>query len=747
MTSSNKNTWFVYYCLIALGAILLCVNINNRYNELLSEKKYEQQYITKIVASDIDSTLAKYETMIDLVNEDFNEDQNLNQNIIKNILHKSDLLIGFLLYNTDGTLHTKSDNLPESKRYRLKPEQHYYSWFLSGLKTDKMMINKPRFSPILKQWVIPIQKRLVDHDGNVIGMMTSFLDLKKLESRWSSTKAFGNNIELTLDKQFYQLLHTGINLKEHQKIHNNPLAFRQMDNTKRLLAEQNLTIEKLRNNNIVAQIIGTINDEKVLISIAYSQHYPLWAHSSRPLNSLTKALIYSSLYYTALYLLLLIIAFFLFKRIVRTEESKIAELTYKTEHDDLTGCYNQAILARLFEKFKNNQKHFSLLYIDLDNFKNINDSFGHQYGDILLKEVSFRLQNCLDDFPGTLIRYSGDKFILLIETANKELVRNFTTKLLSQLAKFHIINETSLSLTCSIGITRYPDDSKSLDTLISYAENSMAIAKKVKNQYLFFSQKVHQKLIKQAQIEQALHHAIDANEISLVYQPQLDQKGNLYGVEALVRWHSEKLGFIPPTEFIPVAEETGLMPKLGQYIMNTAMEEIATLQKQLGKTFALSINVSVKQFIQINFFDLLTSSIQQYGNAKLPITIEITESLFIESIDVLLPIFQLMKANNISLALDDFGTGYSSLSMLKDAPIDELKIDKSFVDHITNNETDQAMVKSIIGIGKNLNMRVLAEGVETAEHAKILENAGCDLFQGYHFSHPLKIEDLYDYAK
>jgi len=335
----------------------------------------------------------------------------------------------------------------------------------------------------------------------------------------------------------------------------------------------------------------------------------------------------------------------------------------------------------------------------------------------------------------------------LLETNNERTIQTFTINLLTELAKFHSIENNSFSVTGSIGITRYPDDSRSLDSLISYAENSMAIAKKVKNQYLFFSQEVHETLLKEAQIEQALHYAIDNNEISLAFQPQLDLQQNLYGVEALVRWRSKKLGFIPPDVFIPIAEESGLMPKLGQYIMNTAMHEINTLQKQLEVNFTLSINVSVRQFVQVNFFDLLMASINNFGSESLKVTIEITESLFIESLDVLLPIFDKMKNNNISLALDDFGTGYSSLSMLKDAPIDELKIDKSFVDQISTNKKDQAMVKSIIGIGKNLNMRVLAEGVETAEHVKILEDSGCDLFQGYHFSHPLSVYQLYEFIK
>ena len=291
MNSINKNTWLIYYALVGLGAILLLVNINNKYDELLAEKKHEQLYITKIVASDIDAMLLKYETMIDLVSEDFSEDHDLNQDILRSILQKSELLIGFSLYNTDGTLHTKSNNMPDSKHYDLSPEQHFYSWFKSGLEAERMMVNKPTYSRILRKWIIPIQKRLLDKEGNVIGIMTSAIDLKKLEQKWPRSKAFGNSIELTLDQQFYQLLHTGTDLQEYQKIHNNPLAFRQSDKTRIQLEKQNLTIDQLRHNDTVAQIIVTIGKERILHSIAYSKNYEFWAHSSRPLSTLIRPLL------------------------------------------------------------------------------------------------------------------------------------------------------------------------------------------------------------------------------------------------------------------------------------------------------------------------------------------------------------------------------------------------------------------------------------------------------------------------
>lgn len=746
ITPLIRKTWLIYYCLVALTTTLLLTSINSKYNELLTKYKNEQFYVTKVVKEDINTLLSKYETMIDLVNEDFSQDNMLNQRILQNVLQKSDLLIGFGIFNLEGALLAKSNNLPD-KLYNINSELYFDKIFSSNLYKNNLMIGKALFSPVSNKWIIPIRKTLFNKAGLANGFMTSAINLEKLKQKWAKPQAFGNTITLMFDQNFYPFLRTGITVDNYQKFYTTPLTSDQLTNTEEQLKKQNITLDILRNTGEVAQLIFTVKGNKVLHSLAYNKEYQFWTHSSRPLSDVITPLISAGGYYLTLYFIFLIVVLMLFKCIVKVEQSKLVTLTYKTEHDDLTGCYNRSVLEPLMKQLDKTKKHFSMLYIDLDNFKNINDSFGHKYGDALLQAVSQRIKNSLETIPSHLIRYSGDKFIVLIEKDNEKIIRHFASVLLNDLAKLYCINNHSFSATSSIGIARYPNDAKNLDTLISYAENSMAIAKKTKNHYLFFSQAVHQQLLKQKETEQALRHAIDANEISLVYQPQVDSENNLYGVEALVRWNSKTLGNIPPNVFIPIAEETGLMPKLGQHIMNKAMHEIASLQKTLNTSFALSINVSVRQFVQVNFFEELTKSIQYFGEKDLPITIEITESLFIESLEVLLPIFCKMKANNISLALDDFGTGYSSLSMLRDAPIDELKIDKSFVDYISDNKTDRAMVKSIINMGKNLNMRVLAEGVESAIQANILAENGCDLLQGYHFSKPLPIKELAKYVK
>ena len=228
----------------------------------------------------------------------------------------------------------------------------------------------------------------------------------------------------------------------------------------------------------------------------------------------------------------------------------------------------------------------------------------------------------------------------------------------------------------------------------------------------------------------------------MVYQPQIDTHGTIYGVEALVRWNSLEMGLVPPDQFIPIAEASGIMPRLGQFILSTTLKEMKTLQAELGITVQTSINISIKQFMEINFLENLVQLIEQEKFNHISLCLEITESLFIEDIDYILPLLQQVHDMGLSISMDDFGTGYSSLSVLRKLPIDELKIDKSFVDTILNDVTAEKMIQNIIAIGKNLELYILAEGVETKEQAEILKRFGCDRFQGYLYAKPLAYEAL-----
>ena len=720
---------------------MLIMSIDLKYDELEYKRETEQRYITKLFDSYISSALFQFESMLELISYESTLQKDLNVGIIDNILSRTPLLIGFALFYPDGSTKSVSSTLQNVLFPNLLSDDNTKIWFKQALMRDQMTIGRPYYLQALKKWLIPIRKRIVDKQGNVIGIIASGLDLQALSLQWNDGTGERRTLQAILDHGRYRMLRTNLARNKYQQFYGEPLDTETAQQLEKRLSLQGLSLEGLRESGQIVQL--QIDYQKTLYAtILYNKKHQLWICATEYNNLLQQQLIPYGLTYTGFYFVFLVTIFFLFKWIVRIERNKIAELTYRAEHDLLTGLYNRSILKNKTLKCHKENSSFSILYIDLDHFKAINDSYGYSYGDHILIEVSQRIKQQLHDVDGTAIRLSADEFILFIELTEKVSVESYSKALLKDISLPYIVHNNDFKVSASIGIARCPIDTNDIETLISYANNSMLIAKKSKNHYVFFSEKIHQQLIKNIQIEQALHNALSKHEITLAYQPQLDNQGQLYGVEALARWDNALLGIISPEYFIPIAEEIGLMPEIGTYIMNQAMSEISTLQYKKKKSFQLSINVSARQFAQLNFSEALFECLSCYKSPYMGITVEITESLFIENVEQLSPIFNKMKEENISISLDDFGTGYSSLSMIRNMPIDELKIDKSFVTHITSRKNDQAMVESIITMGKNMGMSVLAEGVENQQQATLLQQAGCDIYQGYYFSKPLTLNEL-----
>ncbi|PKF63040.1 hypothetical protein CW745_06340 [Psychromonas sp. psych-6C06] len=737
MRTLNKNIWALFYLILIIATVLLCTAVYNKHNEILNETKGDQLYLSNVFYNHLDSLFTQQEVIQNLIASKYVKLSNFDSHILDVALEQNIYSAGIWIFSKQGDLLVTSSNLSEHPITNLLSHSNTTSWFTETLNSSQMVLGRPYFLASLQRWILPLRKKIVDNKGNTIAVISTGLDLAVLQSEWREKNP--HNIEATLSNGNYRILRNNLSVNQFEQFYNNS-------------APQNNLIKKhylsQPSQTLFQQNASKKTPQKQLYTLAYNKNYRFWVYASIPYQQVTARLYSHSFFYTIFYLLLISSGFMLFRWIVKVENSKIDELTYKTEHDALTGLPNRTILKRHFKTLQTpNETPFALLYIDLDNFKHINDTFGHSYGDTILIEASKRITKSLALHSGMVARYSSDEFVVFLETANREVISNYAKHLLKSISLPYLIGQNAFRISSSIGIARFPEDASHIETLLSYADNSMTVAKKKRNQYLFFSKQVHHQLMRNIEIEQALHHAIENDEISLVYQPQIDRNDKLFGVEALVRWHSAKLGVIPPDQFIPIAEDTGLMPKLGLYIMHKAMLEINNLQRQNNLNFKLAINVSVRQFIQIDFIEKLMDACKSFTSGQLDITIEITESLFIESIDSLLPLFYKMKGNHISLSLDDFGTGYSSLSLLRKIPIDELKIDKSFVDNIAFDKHDRAMVNSIISMGKNLGMQVLAEGVESKQQADILSQAGCDIYQGYYFSQPLTLTDLISFAK
>lgn len=711
----KSKIWLLFYTVIILGTILLLSAIYFKYEDLIKETEIEQVYISKSFNNHLASLLYQYETIHDLVAQQYLNSP-LRSIDLNAVVSQNSLLYNMTILSPDGVSLIKSD--------RVTHNSNTNRWLLKASNNESMVIGPVYFDRSANIWLIPLYKRIVDSKQQVIALFVSTLELKLFNQQWNENSN-SNTIQVALIDSLSPLFNS------HLAFNNYPKYYASSINV-------DPTAPRSRQTKI--------NDVDSLLTTTANARYQFIVAVDIPLTVIQSRLIHHSIFYNLFYLLLILIAWGLVRCIINIETSQLAVLTYKNEHDTLTGLLNRNALKKYAKKAKDKKIPFSLIYLGLDKFKHINDTFGHSYGDRILVEVSQRISQSIKRYNGIAIRYSGDEFVLLIKTANKDILQNCASLLLQTLGQPYLIDKNTFRINSSIGIACYPEDAQDLEKLLSYADNSMSVAKQIKKQYLFFSKSAHHQLMQRVKIEQALHHAIERQEISLVYQPQLTATCTLFGVEALVRWHHPDLGWIQPNEFIPIAEEMGLMPKLGLYILHKAMQEVSQLQQKIGHSFALSINVSVRQFIQIDFIDKFLNVLEKYDDNKLAITIEITESLFIENLESLLPLFYKIKHHQITLSLDDFGTGYSSLSLLRDVPIDELKIDKSFVDHIATNSTDRAMVESIIGMGKKLGLSVLAEGVEDSQQASILLAAGCDLFQGYYFSKPLTITALEEYC-
>jgi diguanylate cyclase (GGDEF)-like protein/PAS domain S-box-containing protein len=437
-------------------------------------------------------------------------------------------------------------------------------------------------------------------------------------------------------------------------------------------------------------------------------------------------------------------------------EQKLTEkrINFMAYYDALTGLANRVLLHEhlnaAITRCLENHDLFAVMILDLDNFKVINDSLGHTVGDELLKEMAKRLLSCTRP-EDTVSRLGGDEFVILLldlgynrdEAADN--AAQVAEKVRQKLAQPLIIARHELRITVSIGIAIHTDCDNATH-LIRNADNALYHAKdEGRNNYQFFTAEMKNIANLRLEIENELRHALEGSQLELYYQAQVNIADNrICGAEALVRWHHPQKGLMQPANFIYIAEKTELIVLIGTWVIKTACLQIAawkTLKPPISVEY-ISVNVSARQFIQQDFVDLVINTVTETAINPKQLELELTESILIHDIDETLEKLKKLKAFGVRIAIDDFGTGYSSLSYLKSIPLDVLKIDKSFINTVTTDSNDAAIVQTIITLAKNLKIRVLAEGVETNEQLAFLREKDCDAFQGYLCSQPLPIGDF-----
>jgi diguanylate cyclase (GGDEF)-like protein/PAS domain S-box-containing protein len=429
------------------------------------------------------------------------------------------------------------------------------------------------------------------------------------------------------------------------------------------------------------------------------------------------------------------------------------ELEHMATHDELTDLPNRALLRdrlnHALTDVQRNNRRGALLLLDLDHFKMVNDSHGHPVGDQLLREVGLRLSDCLKS-TDTLARLGGDEFVVLLERIEHvEEAALVAERLLNALVnKPFFLYGNEIRVRTSIGITVFPDDDVRLDELMKNVDLALYAAKQDgRNRYHFYSRVMHNKLRWQYRVAEKLRSALEAESFSLHYQPQVRlQDRAVVGVEALLRWNAFDEVPLSPAAFIPIAENMGLMPSLGKWVVKSACQQAALWQMRFPH-LPVAINLSSVQLYQPNLVESLLDVMQEQKVNPENIEFEITESAVMRNMDSAIATMRRLRHEGFNISLDDFGTGYSSLSYLKRFPVGKIKIDQSFVKGIETDPVDAAIVRSVINLGHSLNMKVLAEGVETQGQLQRLGDEGCDYIQGFYYSRPLAADSVEAYMQ
>lgn len=430
-----------------------------------------------------------------------------------------------------------------------------------------------------------------------------------------------------------------------------------------------------------------------------------------------------------------------------TERKRYEHLIeYRATHDDLTGLPNRTLMTDRLQQCINFADRYgnklAVAFIDLDQFKLINDSMGHHVGDQLLIEMAKRLSACVRE-SDTLVRLGGDEFVMLLNGVQRtEDIAQSMQRILTTVAQPFVINGWDYTVSCSIGVSLYPDDGRDAGDLLKHADAAMFKAKHGgRNNVQFYTSELRRDLMARLDMEYRLRQAIENEEFVLYYQPKVEfASGRICGAEALIRWQPPGEAMISPLSFIPVAEETGLIEEIGRWVLLTACRMAGELSHTLKCPVPIAVNVSPRQFRQLDLVGTVSRALAETGLDPHCLELEITEGTLVHDTGAFIQTLHALKAIGVKLAIDDFGTGYSSMAYLKDFPVDRLKIDKAFVGTLESEPTNAAILKAIIALGHSLELKVVAEGVETPYQQAFLHDIGCDELQGYLFSKPLPEE-------
>ncbi|MEZ8019519.1 EAL domain-containing protein [Vibrio splendidus] len=751
MAVFKKNIWTLYALIVLLTTILFSAFGSVKWQSNRSDSIHQQHMQIELFSNSVNSLLTSQEALLEIVGyqlvlqSDFTRTAAIQiRPILDKLLDTHPAIAAFGLLNPQGEYLAVSSNLMLSEQMNLLHSPLTRDSFKEAMVSKEMVLGRTYFHSSIGSLIIPIRKAISINGGKVDAVMTAGLNLNNsILFKENVNTSDHNSLSIVREDLYRQFSSNDLTSLDTYTTPVNSDLVKHFLNI--FEVTYNIDIKQAKNSGKIYSAIIKKPSLNSIVTITYLKNYHLWVVGATDLEYVDNAFYKEFSIYILVFLILHLCFYILVESISKSETKSRTLLIYQANHDALTALPNRSYLRQNIAGWlADDTAPFSLLFIDIDNFKCVNDTYGHEFGDKVLKQISRRLIR-FQSKASLIVRDSSDEFLFLIPTVDENELSRIAERMIEVLSKPYDIDESQFLLGCSIGIAKFPEHGKNLDGLLRSADISMYKAKQQQNSYSIFTTEMQDAHLYRMRVEQRLRIAIEKQTLFMVFQPLVRANESIHGVEALVRWIDDELGFVPPDVFIPVAESTGLMQKLGTFIIESSIMQIAHLHRTTEQTIGLSINISVRQFSHRSFSEHLFTTLEKYQLCASCLTLEITESLFIEDVEIVKPIFEALHEKNIKISLDDFGTGYSSLSMLKALPIDELKIDKSFIENIAVDQQSLTMVQNIIAIGKNFGMVVLAEGVESNEHFSILKACRCDLMQGYYFSRPIPYDDLCEY--
>lgn len=736
---STMTSFFILFSFFVATATMIL--IATTWFEVKKQAGVELGYVNKMVTRSFASELHQHETLLRLLGErllevDVLKNPEKARPLIEKLLHSDKSLAGFGLARPDGQLFLVSFISKKMKLPNLLDSNLTKSTFEQALSNKKLTIGHTYFMKQIHKWVIPLRLAIYDTHGKIAFVMTTGIDLNASQASWKFHTADTKIHNHLINDDNYFIYSSRINTLQQTELYQDPLP-------KPTTSQVDLSTIKSDASQLFSMYDRFGNKQRVYTS--FNPEYTFICATTMSYEYL-----YLEAYDQLFYFVLGILAFYLvalaFYLSAHAKDKKLqAELLWTANHDMLTKLPNRYYLQQHIPQWNQKYKNYVALFMDLDNFKDINDNYGHPFGDKLLIIIAQRLKSTIDSHEH-LIRQGGDEFIILSSKPADHLP-NLIEDILNTISEVVHIDNISIHPKISIGVAHYPTDATKINLLLSKADMALYKAKEYRCGFYTYSNELEAASARRLKIEFALREAIKKSELYVLMQPQLNAATlEVSGVEALVRWENIDLGFIPPDQFIHIAEEIGEIHNIGSFVLHSACKQVLEVFEQTQTKFTLSINASVKELLQEGYLDNVLATLTSLNFPREYLIIEVTESLLIHDVDTAKQVLQSFKREGIQISLDDFGTGYSSLSMLNGLPVDELKIDQSFIKDILVDAQDLALTKSIIALADLFELKTVAEGVEEAGHVKALQAMGCSILQGYYFAKPLTQEALTDFV-